>query len=403
MRNLILVLWALIGLVSANAQIISLVGPGPTCSGSSNRCVVTYGTMPPNIIPGFREQVYEVRWNFSQAGQMIKSITSSTFPAYGYPSGNAEINGGQLPEGIVRVEVLVKFLRFFPMGLPAPAVYSRTLDFFVGLSSPASLTGPSFLCPGSSGTYNVTPVANAQTYTWEVPSYWTVNGISGPIVSGQGPNVTISVPACDNSRYMRVYLAPTSGLVKVKAVRSSCGSSAYRQQTVFIDYQVAVLERVNDDGTITFFTNYDYFDYYGWGLPLNWQVVSNNGGSSVTVNTFGTDGQLSLRYQSSCLCVYDISYYHVPPEPTPPPPPPPPCCEVIYAYPNPTSGELVIRGGRLKISEVAFDLEGKFQPVAPVGENVRIDVSDLPPGIHILRIKDASGIIRPIRFVKARD
>ncbi len=380
----------------ANSGINSLTGPVAPCPNGSNQCLVNYST----VLSGFGivENVVEVKWDFYQNTQLIKTVYSSSFPSTAFPSATAQVLAGTLPTGSVQVSVRVKVFR--QIGPNYSFVYfSRSLNFFVGLPAPTSITGASLICPGTSTVYTTATVANAQSYTWEVPSWWQVNGISGPIISGQGQSVNITVPFCDNSRFLREYPSPTYGVVKVKAVSASCGSGGYKQMTINVDYPLVISEVINGDGTLTLSANYTQFYPYIWSTPPNWEVVNNNG-YMITYNTFGLEGQVVLRYQSLCGCVFDLAYNHYPPEP--PPPPPPPCCELIQAFPNPASERITLRSDGKEIREVWVETDGQFQCVGLAGIEVALDISNLKPGPHILRIKDSNGKFQSLRIVKSR-
>jgi hypothetical protein len=80
---------------------------------------------------------------------------------------------------------------------------------------PGSITGPSSLNAQQVGTYSITAISFASTYTWTVPTGWT-------ILSGQG-TTTITVRA-----------GSTSGNIGVSA-SNSCGSSTQSRKSVSIN------------------------------------------------------------------------------------------------------------------------------------------------------------------------
>jgi hypothetical protein len=73
--------------------------------------------------------------------------------------------------------------------------------------------------------------------------------------------------------------------------------------------------------------------------------------------------------------------------------------EIVSVYPNPTTGELKIKNGELKIKGVAvFDIYGKNLHsvtgllVTPNSSTFSIDIFHLPAGIYFLRIETEQGV-----------
>ncbi len=81
-------------------------------------------------------------------------------------------------------------------------------------ATPGAITGPTTICEYTSGTYSITPVAEATNYIWNVPS-------GASIASGAGTN-TIAVD-----------FGSTSGNVSVQA-QSICGISSARSQYITV-------------------------------------------------------------------------------------------------------------------------------------------------------------------------
>ena len=46
-------------------------------------------------------------------------------------------------------------------------------------ANPGTITGTGTVCPGASLTYSIAAVANATTYTWSVPTGWTITAGQG--------------------------------------------------------------------------------------------------------------------------------------------------------------------------------------------------------------------------------
>jgi hypothetical protein len=91
---------------------------------------------------------------------------------------------------------------------------ARTLCITSIAAAPASITGPASVLAGSAQTYRTSVVSGAVSYTWAVPSGWTIQ-------SGQGTS-TITVRA-----------GTKGGSITVRSV-NSCGSSSIRSLIVSV-------------------------------------------------------------------------------------------------------------------------------------------------------------------------
>jgi uncharacterized protein YjdB len=76
--------------------------------------------------------------------------------------------------------------------------------------------------------------------------------------------------------------------------------------------------------------------------------------------------------------------------------------EDITIYPNPTSGELTIENGELKIENVeVFDVIGRMYHVETLrATSLQLDISHLPTGIYFVRIQTENGKIITRKVVK---
>jgi hypothetical protein len=95
--------------------------------------------------------------------------------------------------------------------------------------TPASITGPSSVCPNQAGVAFSTPLVSPYTYTWTVPS-------SVSIASGQGTDI------------VSVNWGTVAGTISVKA-NNSCGSSSNRSKSITL---AACFEGEPDNGNFAF-------------------------------------------------------------------------------------------------------------------------------------------------------
>jgi hypothetical protein len=153
-----------------NITMDPLPGDAGDIAGNINQCAnmpgQTYGLLSEVANPGSYQWTVPSGWAITN-GQGTRTITVTTGPTGS--AGNITVTPvNSCGEGI-----------------------SSTLVVSANRSAPAAavaITGPAVVCPGSSGLlYSVAAVNDAETYTWEVPSGWT-------ITSGQG-NREITVSA----------------------------------------------------------------------------------------------------------------------------------------------------------------------------------------------------------------
>jgi hypothetical protein len=90
----------------------------------------------------------------------------------------------------------------------------RCLSLSTAPATPTGISGPNSLSAQQIGTYSISAVSNATSYTWTVPSGWV-------ILSGQG-TTTVSIRA-----------GSTSGNIAVAAT-NTCGSSTTCKKSVSI-------------------------------------------------------------------------------------------------------------------------------------------------------------------------
>jgi putative transposon-encoded protein len=70
--------------------------------------------------------------------------------------------------------------------------------------------------------------------------------------------------------------------------------------------------------------------------------------------------------------------------------------DVVKIYPNPTTGQLKIENGELKIENIAiYDMMGQTVSylMSHISHPISIDISNLPSGIYFIRIRTEAGIV----------
>lgn len=159
-------------------------------------------------------------------------------------------------------------------------------------AAPGAITGTAQQCPGLTGqTYSITAVANATSYTWAVPTGWT-------ITAGQGTtSITVTTGSYNQN-----------GNITVNA-SNSCGSSSNASQTVIVNFGTPTTPNLGGISTtcpsqlVTFtLSPVSGATNYSWTVPLGWSIVSGQGTSILTVTTgsAGQNGNVTVNASNSC-------------------------------------------------------------------------------------------------------
>jgi len=166
----------------------------------------------------------------------------------------------------------------------------HTMEINVGAKpvSPASMTGPEVLCPGESGTYSITTVANATKYNWTYPVGATVS---------------------QNNNQLTVTLGNSGGAISVTP-ENTCGTGTAVSKTVTRGTQPST-SAINGLASgyckdkITYSVTGGQGSTYQWTIPQAHTVVSGNGTSTVVIELGSVVGEstISVVETSSTGCV----------------------------------------------------------------------------------------------------
>ncbi len=149
---------------------------------------------------------------------------------------------------------------------------SITITVITAPAQPGTISGSASFCPNSSNTYSVSPVTNATSYTWTLPSGWTGSSSTNSITAAAGTiGGTISVTA-DNA----------------------CGSSVARTITVTPLTAPAQPGTITGNVTMCAGTTQNYSissvsgaASYTWSFPSGWSGSSTTTAVSATAGTTG--------------------------------------------------------------------------------------------------------------------
>lgn len=161
---------------------------------------------------------------------------------------------------------------------------ARTLNITVN-SLPeiqGTITGNATICPATSNTYSVTPLAGAVSYTWNLPSGWS------------GSSSTNSIMA----------IAGVSGNISVTA-NNPCGSTLPKVLAVTVSTNLPNPDTITGIAAVCPGNPFTYSippisgaTSYTWALPSGWTGNSTTNSISVTAGIIA--GNISVKANNSC-------------------------------------------------------------------------------------------------------
>jgi len=159
-------------------------------------------------------------------------------------------------------------------------------------ATPGAITGTATQCPTLTGqVYSIAPVTNATTYTWSVPTGWS-------ITSGNG---TTSITVTTGATGQNGYISVTAG--------NNCGTSAARTLVVTISSGTPTTPGVvlgttpqcpSLKGQMYSISAVPNATTYTWTVPVGWIINSDDGTTSITVTTGTSGGNITVTAGNSC-------------------------------------------------------------------------------------------------------
>jgi hypothetical protein len=230
---------------------ISIYGNTSVCSGSSN----TYSV---SVVSGATSYSWSLPggWTGTSATNSISTTANTT-------SGDIMVNASNSC-GSSSVQSLAIIVNTIP-------------------ATPATISGNSTICSGTSNTYSVATVNGATSYIWTLPGGWTGSSTSS--------NIAVTASAIN-------------GNIKVKAI-NSCGSSSVQSLAVIVKTIPATPGIINGNTTICSGSTNPYSvsvvsgaTSYVWTLPSGWTGSSTTNSISTTANS--TSGSITVKAINSC-------------------------------------------------------------------------------------------------------
>jgi len=159
---------------------------------------------------------------------------------------------------------------------------------------PGAITGTTAQCPSLAvQIYSITAVPNATTYTWTVPTGWTITAGAGTNsitvttgTAGQNGNITVTAGnSCGTSTASSLAVTVNPGTPAVPGAIT--GTAA---QCPSLAVQIYSITAVPNATT------------YTWTVPTGWTITAGAGTNSITVTTgtAGQNGNITVTAGNSC-------------------------------------------------------------------------------------------------------
>ena len=156
-----------------------------------------------------------------------------------------------------------------------------------------TISGPVLPCPATNQTYSISVVAGASSYTWTVPTGWTItSGASTATITtttgsaGQNGNITVAaVNACGASATQTTSVSVDNGTPAVPGAISGVAV-----QCPSVNAQIYSITPVANATS------------YTWTIPSGWSITGGQGTNSlvVTTGTTGQNGNITVTASNTC-------------------------------------------------------------------------------------------------------
>ena len=173
------------------------------------------------------------------------------------------------------------------------AAQSLAVTVLATPATPGAITGTAAQCAAAAGqTYSITPVTYATTYTWTVPTGWTITAGAGTA------SITVTAGAAGQNGNITV----TAG--------NTCGTSAAQSLAVTVIATPATPGPITGTaaqcaaaaGQTYSITPVTYATTYTWTVPAGWTITAGAGTTSITVTAgaAGQNGNITVTAGNTC-------------------------------------------------------------------------------------------------------
>ena len=253
----------------------------------------------------------------------------------------------------------------------------QTIDGSVP-SQPDIITGAITVCAGGSAqSYSISAVSGATSYTWSLPSDW----------SGSSTSTSISATPSLNAQ---------SGNISVTA-NNSCGNSPARTLNVTVNIPPSAPTDINgvsiinlgESATLTASGgNEGSGCTYQWGTEsCGSNIISSQTGISITVSPTATTTYWVRRVgnspcnETTTACATKSITVNLGINES--------ISNQLHIYPNPTTGELRIESGKLRVESIEiFDVYGRN---VLMSLETTLNIAHLSAGVYFVKIHTEKG------------
>ena len=161
-------------------------------------------------------------------------------------------------------------------------------------AAPGAITGLSAQCPGStSQTYSIASVPNATTYTWTVPTGWT-------ITAGQGTeSITVTAGAAGENGNITVTAGNLCGTSAASTLTVTVGNAAPSAPGIINGTSAQCPGVTTQTYSITAVPN---ASTHTWTVPPGWIITAGQGTDNITITSgiTGENGAITVTAENAC-------------------------------------------------------------------------------------------------------
>lgn len=251
--------------------------------------------------------------------------------------------------------------------------FSDELSLNLDTTPPKIVGGPSIMCPNDTETFTIDAVPGANSYTWNVPTGWRVDGQLGPTVNTTSTSVEI-----------KAGVGSSTLPIRVRTEGQTCGSSTYTTKYIKLDYTPYIVKGPSGNPNVEFDAISDGATSYEWTVPSGWTIVFGRYESTLVARPNGISGYLRVNTETICggdtykVIYYNASFFNNS------------NISDNIIYPNPANNQFRLTGtDNSPLGTVTIvDKNSKVWKVLNTNSNsLDVDISNIPNGIYAIKYK----------------
>ncbi|GAB3202960.1 gliding motility-associated-like protein [Pontibacter aydingkolensis] len=221
----------------------------------------------------------------------VSPVTGATSYLWEVPAGWVIVSGQGTTNVQIQTGSIAGTIKVYAVNACGNSSNASTLDvapFQTNLAKPASIKGPAAdFCKNQTNLkYSIDPVAGASTYTWTVPTGWTITAGQGTtaitVTSGvAGGEITVAAGnPCGTGTAQSLAVKPNT----VPAQPTNIVGSADPCNGATTEYSVTGVAGLG----------------YTWTVPAGWTIVNGQGTNKITVKATSTSGTVNIVATNTC-------------------------------------------------------------------------------------------------------